>query len=290
MTFKFSKKFIQFPSVKEQKEFEYLEVKTKTPQLSGKINELALRSFGTEASDNMNAGITFDGNLWGLGGDDHLRGDDRNNVIYGGSEQDGQDGELVSSDRSRYDNDILNGEDGNDMLFGQAGHDNLFSGNGNDYLSGGVGNDALTGNGWGKNVLNGGVGVDAIFLTHYDNQNPDEVLEFMDIGDRIFLQGQLMEATGGIDSIETSLWNRNGHIPIQDARNQDDFYQSTEVKDANGQIIFFVAGPTSNGITIGWNSGGMEVIGNNGNWDGAKFVYSEELTTDSQWGTQYWTN
>jgi hypothetical protein len=288
MAFKFSEKFNYFSQFNQQKEFKYFKVKTRHQEVFEMAMEIALKSVGTEDADNIRAEETFDGNLWGLRGSDTLHGDGRNNVIYGGSENDGRDGEDASRNSNRSsDNDTLWGYGGNDMLFGQSGRDILYSGDGDDYLYGGVDNDTLIADGSGKNILNGGIGVDAILLYHYDNQNPDEVWEFMDVGDRVFLQGQFME-TSGIHSVETTLWNENVQMPHREARIQGDFYQSTEIKDVNGQTLFFIEGPTSDGITIGWNSGGMEVIGNNGNWDGAQFVYSEQLTGVQQWTSENW--
>lgn len=288
MAFKFSEKFNYFSQFNQQKEFKYFKVKTRDQEVFEMAMEIALKSVGTEDADNIRAEETFDGNLWGLRGSDTLHGDGRNNIIYGGSENDGRDGENASRNSNRSsDNDTLWGYGGNDILFGQSGRDILYSGDGDDYLYGGVDNDTLIADGSGKNILNGGIGVDAILLDHYDNQNPDEVWEFMDVGDRVFLQGQFME-TSGIHSVETTLWNENVQMPHREARIQGDFYQSTEIKDVNGQTLFFIEGPTSDGITIGWNSGGMEVIGNNGNWDGAQFVYSEQLTGVQQWTSENW--
>ena len=257
MAFKFSEKFNYFSQFNQQKEFKYFKVKTRDQEVFEMAMEIALKSVGTEDADNIRAEETFDGNLWGLRGSDTLHGDGRNNIIYGGSENDGRDGENASRNSNRSsDNDTLWGYGGNDILFGQSGRDILYSGDGDDYLYGGVDNDTLIADGSGKNILNGGIGVDAILLDHYDNQNPDEVWEFMDVGDRVFLQGQFME-TSGIHSVETTLWNENVQMPHREARIQGDFYQSTEIKDVNGQTLFFIEGPTrmallSAGIQEAW--------------------------------------
>ena len=288
MDFKLPEKFKTFSQFNQRKEFEYYEVKTRRQEFLETVIEIALQSVGTEDDDDMHAEDTSDGNLWGLEGSDTLHGDSRNNVIYGGYEEDGKDGEYAIRIMPRSsDNDRLWGEGGNDMLYGQSGRDILYSGSGNDYLFGGIDNDTLVADGSGKNILNGGTGVDAILLDHYDNQNPDEVWEFMDVGDRVFLRGQFRE-TSGIHSFDTTLWNENVQMPHREARVQGDFYQSTEFKDINGQTLFLIEGPTSDGITIGWNSGGVEVIGNNGDWDGAKFVYSEQLTDIQHWAYENW--
>ena len=67
-----------------------------------------------------------------------------------------------------------------------------------------------------------------------------------------------------------------------DARTFGDYYQSTEVKNDRGETLFLIEGPTENGVTID-GIGSMEVIDNNGNWDGAKFVHNEQLTGERQW-------
>lgn len=84
----------------------------------------------------------------------------------------------------------------------------------------------------------------------------------MNIGDHVFLQESMMDMTSGITSVETTLRDANAQLHKHIARTQGDFYQSTEVKNADGQTLFFIKGHTENGITIGWNTGGMEVISN----------------------------
>ena len=284
MAFKAFQKRNLFTTFKQKKEFEYQDVKVKNQEFIETASAIALKSIGTDEADYMSAEETFDGNLWGLEGSDHLVGDDRNNTIYGGSETDGRDGQHAPRHRGRsLDNDTLNGGNGHDTLYGQSGRDRLLSGHGNDYLNGGDDNDILIANGLGKNVHDGGRGVDAIALFDYDNQNPDEVWDFVDVGDRVFLTEQFTGQAGGISSVETTLWNGNAQRPHRDARTFGDYYQSTEVKNDRGETLFFIEGPTENGVTIGWNAGGMEVIDNNGHWDGAKFVHTEQLTGERQW-------
>ena len=289
MDFKFWDKQRSFSIPEEEQKLNYFEIKTKNQLVWEVTSKIAFKSVGTEAADEMYAEETFFGNLWGLKGNDELYGDDRNNVIYGGSEEDGIDGEYASLSRNgQLDNDTIRGGGGDDRLYGQAGRDRISSGDGDDYLYGGIDNDALIGNGSGKNIYNGGLGVDAVIIQHYDSQNPGEVWEFMDIGDRVFLEGDMMDIAGGIADIETTLWDGNAQRPHREARTQGDFYQSTEVKNADGHTLFFIEGPTVNGITIGWNAGGMEVIGNDGDWNGAKFEHTEQLTGKRDWADQHW--
>ena len=85
----------------------------------------------------------------------------------------------------------------------------------------------------------------------YEQQNPDEVWEFMNIGDHVFLHESVMDMTSGIACVETTLWGGKAQLAHHDARTQGDFYQSTEVKNADGQTLFFIEIPSKNGITIG---------------------------------------
>ena len=141
MDFKLPEKFKTFSQFNQRKEFEYYEVKTRRQEFLETVIEIALQSVGTEDDDDMHAEDTSDGNLWGLEGSDTLHGDDRNNVIYGGYEEDGKDGEYAIRIMPRSsDNDRLWGEGGDDMLYGQSGRDILYSGSGNDYLFGGIDN------------------------------------------------------------------------------------------------------------------------------------------------------
>jgi CubicO group peptidase (beta-lactamase class C family) len=92
------------------------------------------------------------GSLFGLAGDDYLRGASRQaNVLFGNEGND----TLCGGRRD----DTLNGGSGNDRLFGNDGNDLLVGSDGDDYLSGGAGDDRLKG-GAGRDQLFGGIGAD----------------------------------------------------------------------------------------------------------------------------------
>lgn len=74
-----------------------------------------------------------------------LRGNQKDNVIYGGSGS-----------------DVLYAVQGDNFLIGNVGDDTLYAGKGNDYLSGDIGNDTLYG-GTGTSGLNGGAGNDTLY-------------------------------------------------------------------------------------------------------------------------------
>jgi CubicO group peptidase (beta-lactamase class C family) len=103
------------------------------------------------------------GPLFGLGGNDTLRGASRQaNVLFGNEGNDRLYG-------GRQD-DVLNGGAGNDQLFGDRGNDLLVGGAGDDYLSGGRGDDQLKGGAGsdqlfgdnGNDYLDGGAGFDIL--------------------------------------------------------------------------------------------------------------------------------
>lgn len=80
----------------------------------------------------------------GGAGDDHIRGNDLDNVIKG-----------------RGANDRLIGGRGDDVVNGHAGHDALIGGAGDDRLRGGAGNDSLDG-GVGADRMKAGAGFDSL--------------------------------------------------------------------------------------------------------------------------------
>ncbi|MET0014544.1 MAG: immunoglobulin-like domain-containing protein, partial [Sedimenticola sp.] len=82
---------------------------------------------------------------------DHIDGDDGNDVIDGMRGNDHLDGEEG--------HDVLLGGEGNDHLDGGEGHDRLEGGEGNDKLEGGEGNDYILG-GEGNDDMRGGEGDD----------------------------------------------------------------------------------------------------------------------------------
>jgi Ca2+-binding RTX toxin-like protein len=119
--------------------------------------------FGSLIVDRINAGAGND-IIWGDGRDsstglspasgkgDSIYGEDGNDIIYGGNEE--ESGLITNKD-------LLYGGAGNDHIFGEGGYDVLDGGIGDDYLYGGTGNDELYGQ-EGNDSLNGGSGDDII--------------------------------------------------------------------------------------------------------------------------------
>jgi len=130
-----------------------------------------------DASDSPE-GVRFDlretGGVNGVGSafGDHITGDDRANVLFGGNGNDwiaGGDGDdtLIGGNGNDWlfggnGDDLLLGGNGDDILFGDMGDDRLFGGEGNDVLFGGNGNDTLVG-GPGGDMLFGGNGDDLLY-------------------------------------------------------------------------------------------------------------------------------
>jgi CubicO group peptidase (beta-lactamase class C family) len=119
--------------------------------------------------------------LYGLGGNDTLRGAARQaNVLFGNEGHDRLYG-------GRQD-DVLNGGSGNDRLKGDRGNDLLVGGSGDDYLWGGAGDDRLKGSSGndqlfgdaGNDYLDGGFGIDRL-----DGGKGDDTLFDYYGGDRL---------------------------------------------------------------------------------------------------------
>lgn len=114
----------------------------------------------------------------GLGGDDHIRGNNSANVIFGNNGDDflrGDGGDdslnggrgndiLLGDELDDLDqgDDLLEGGDGKDFLIGAGGDDALYGGADDDIALGGDGRDKLFG-GDGDDALIGGLGDDHIF-------------------------------------------------------------------------------------------------------------------------------
>jgi hypothetical protein len=102
-----------------------------------------------------------DGNdtIWAWQGNDTLYGGDGNDNIDAGQDHDlvygGSGNDTIYGDRNSW----IDRGNGNDTLYGESGNDYLDGGEGNDYLNGGEGNDTLIGF-WGNNTIYGGLGND----------------------------------------------------------------------------------------------------------------------------------
>jgi Ca2+-binding RTX toxin-like protein len=140
----------------------------------------------------------YDNQLYGLAGNDFLKGAynadlidggdgndtiwawQGNDTLYGGNGNDnidaGQDHDLVYGGSG---NDTIYGDrnswidrgNGNDTLYGESGNDYLDGGEGNDYLNGGTDNDTLIGF-WGNDTLYGMEGND-----YLDGGDGDDVID-----------------------------------------------------------------------------------------------------------------
>ncbi|MGI0036936.1 MAG: Kelch repeat-containing protein [Nitrososphaera sp.] len=101
--------------------------------------------------------------IFGTGGNDpSILGNDSVNVIFGLTGDDTIKGDLAGDFLcGAGGNDKIYGEPGNDRLLGSDGNDEIYGGTGNDNLSGGTGNDLLRGDA-GKDKFECGAGIDTI--------------------------------------------------------------------------------------------------------------------------------
>jgi CubicO group peptidase (beta-lactamase class C family) len=119
--------------------------------------------------------------LYGLGGNDTLRGASRQaNVLFGNEGNDrlfgGRQDDVLNG---RAGNDRLFGDRGNDLLVGGSDDDSLWGGAGDDRLKGSSGNDQLFGDA-GNDYLDGGFGIDRL-----DGGKGDDTLIDYYGGDRL---------------------------------------------------------------------------------------------------------
>jgi CubicO group peptidase (beta-lactamase class C family) len=175
--------------------------------------------------------------LYGLGGNDILRGASRQaNVLFGNEGND--------TLRGGRQDDTLNGGSGNDRLFGNRGNDLLVGGSGDDYLSGGEGDDRLKGSAGkdelfgdaGNDYLDGGFGVDTL----NGGQGNDVLMDYYG-GDRLTGgKGKDIFGVGGALSKATSVITdfKIGQDQIKILRLGAGFENLT-FKDQNGKTIVF---------------------------------------------------
>lgn len=121
----------------------------------------------SQLSQNNNYFLEWE--IYGLDGDDFLRGGSRDDRIEGGNG-----------------NDTLDGEAGNDTLLGGAGDDSFDLDSGNDYAYGGTGRDTI-GGGPGNDTIFGGDDDDRLF-GDYSWATGDDFLDGEDGND--YLSGQ----------------------------------------------------------------------------------------------------
>ncbi len=221
---------------------------------------------GTDRSDTISGG----------GGDDAIRGGDKNDRVYGDE----------SWETRGYGNDTIYGEDGNDDIIGGDGHDQLSGGDGddeiygdfswdtqgagNDVADGGDGNDRIVG-GDGSDHISGGDGNDRIYgdFSWATDSAGDDVIDGGDGNDHIVGGDGNDRILGGDgnDYIEGDFdWVTNGAgNDVIDAGDGND----TVIGGAGDDII---AGGDGNdtiyGDYTGWNSsrdGNDTISGGKGN-------------------------
>jgi Ca2+-binding RTX toxin-like protein len=141
------------------------------PALDWTIGSSGADNLRGDFKDNTIYGMEGDDFLFGYGGNDLLSGGDGTDYIYGGT---GNDKLFGGSGR-----DFLLGESGEDELHGNEGNDLLGGGEGDDYLDGGEGDDGLSG-GLGDDYLLGGGGADTFWFDVNASNEADTIGDFED--------------------------------------------------------------------------------------------------------------
>ena len=146
---------------------------------------------GTDQNDVLQGGPAIS-DVYGLLGNDNIKGGKGNDRLYGGYGDDliyGQEG-----------NDQLEGEQGNDFLHGDAGNDNLNGGTGNDDLFGGIGNDVLDGD-KGADKMYGGDGSDTYYIENPGDYVSDSGKSGIDIVYIMTYLGSSYRLGDGLDGL-----------------------------------------------------------------------------------------
>jgi CubicO group peptidase (beta-lactamase class C family) len=178
--------------------------------------------------------------LYGLGGNDTLRGAARQaNVLFGNEGHDrlygGRQDDVLNGGSG---NDRLKGDRGNDLLVGGSGDDYLWGGEGDDRLKGGSGRDQLFGDN-GNDYLDGGAGFDVL-----NGGNGNDTLFDYDGGDRLTGgKGKDIFGVGGALSKSASVVTdfKIGQDQIKVLRLGAGFENLT-FKDSKGGTIVFDGG------------------------------------------------
>jgi Ca2+-binding RTX toxin-like protein len=167
--------------------------------------------------------------IYGLDGNDTIRGGNASDVIDGGEGNDsiydlggfGNDHFIGGNG-----NDVLSAVAGADWLEGGTGNDALSGGGDNDYLDGGTGNDAMNGEG-GDDTLAGGTGQD-IFIggdgndVFYADGSFADGFDFLrgDVGNDIYVLGgsnvQFFGVDDGLDRIEAGFTFSLAGLQVED--------------------------------------------------------------------------
>lgn len=142
----------------------------------------------TQRDSSVIRGEDGDDVIYGGAGFDDINGNKGDDTIHGGLGNDwvvgGQGADLLFGDKG---DDIVYGNLGNDTLFGGDGNDSVRGGQGDDVIDGGAGDDWLWGD-RGNDVITGGAGADQFrFLT---GSGADRVTDFsIGQGDKVVVEG-----------------------------------------------------------------------------------------------------
>lgn len=226
----------------------------------------AIEVFGTDGDDTVR-GNARNNVLYGYAGMDELFGEDGRDLLVGGSNDDmlfggllgdtllGGDGDDVLLGEAGNDllegganDDILDGGDGRDTLLGGTGADRLVGAAANDDLSGGDGNDTLFGDD-GNDTLRGNTGADLIT----GGLGADEILG--GLGND--------EIDGGADN--DLIFGGSGNDTVHGSEGKDTIYGASGADSLVGGARSDELYGGDGDDTLAGHDGGDTLVGNGGN-------------------------
>ena len=162
---------------------------------------------GTSGNNHLRGTDSAD-EIYGYGGNDEIEGRSGSDTLYGGSGHDELDGDKG--------NDTFYGAAGNDELDGDGGKDELRGGKGNDHLDGGNGNDTLTG-GKGADVFEFETGDGRDVLADWGRG--DDRMDLDDLGYSSF--GQVMQDASNVGGDVVFEFRGGTEVTVLDAHTSD---------------------------------------------------------------------
>ncbi|MCX2766816.1 calcium-binding protein [Pseudoalteromonas sp. B530] len=150
--------------VSQHQQIDVFEFHDGSVMTANEIKTRLLIVHGSEQNDTLTGNRGEHDVLYGLGGDDELKGESGNDELYGGRGKDTLHGDsghdALLGDEG---NDTLDGGSGDDVIYGGAGDDTIYGSSGDDFISGGIGNDTIEDTdgdnvfyfeqGWGQDTL-----------------------------------------------------------------------------------------------------------------------------------------
>ena len=227
---------------------------------------------GTQGDDDLFVVLTEEGDaqpgtIYGLGGNDNLRGNSFSDIIYGGA---GNDDLRPGGNIFNTEPDFLSGGAGNDIIRGSGGGDTLYGGSGNDTIIG----DWFPDKAFGNDIIDAGTGADQCF-GHGGNDiitadlNPNDGFDYLDGG-----AGDDVYVIEVYSALNFSLVDAAGHDRIESSAGLDiqglEFIEDLKLTGSGSWTAIgnvadnIITGNSGNNLLIG-NAGADQLFGNDGN-------------------------